>query len=244
MSTTTTQQTGNRKKRLFIFRVFALLLTIMFVGITSSEFIPAWILGDPAMSIHLWHIAELLALLSILLGGTLLSLLHRPEEKPLLAQFFVLSMIAASIALMPFDIRTGVLPIILVLFIAAFPDFRALLSFPRQGPISIPLLVVSFLMAWLLAPTAYHELQWQIIGMTTHDPHAQELHWIGSVLLMGLLVLGGILSATRRPGWEVLGIIVGITYCYLGVTAMIIQDGYAGSWSGGYGLIAIIAGGW
>lgn len=244
MSTMKTIQANNRKKRLLIFRVLAILLTVLLVAVTGSEFIPAWVLGDPGMSIHLWHIAELLALLSILLGGTLLSLLHKPEEKSLLAQFFVLSMIVASIALMPFEIRTGVLLLIMVLFIAAFPNFRALLSFSRQGPISISLLVISFLMALLLTPTAYHELQWQILGMTMHDPHAMEIHWIGSALLMGLLVLGGILAATRRPGWKMLGIIVGITYSYLGVTAMMIQDSYAGSWSGGYGLIAILAGGW
>ncbi len=80
--------------------------------------------------------------------------------------------------------------------------------------------------------------------MSEGDAHALVLHWIGSVLLMALLVLAGVLSATRRPGWEALGIITGVTYCFLGVTAMILQDAYAGSWSGGLGLIAIIAGVW
>ena len=195
------------------------------MAVAGAEYIQAWVLRDPAESVHLWHIAELVALLGILLGGTLLSLMHRPQDKPLLAQFFVISMVLCAIGIMPFEIKAG-----------------ALLSFSRQGPISLSLLWFSLLLAFFLAPIAWRELQWQIIGMSEGDIHALVLHWIGSVLLMALLVLAGVLSATRRPGWEALGIITGVTYCFLGV--MILQDAYAGSWSGGLGLIAIIAGVW
>jgi hypothetical protein len=214
------------------------------VAVAGAEYIQAWVLRDPAESVHLWHIAELVALLGILLGGTLLSLMHRPQDKPLLAQFFVISMVLCAIGIMPFQIKAAALLIIMVLFIAAYPRFRALLSFSRQGPISLSLLWFSLLLTFLLAPIAWRELQWQIIGMAEGDTHALVLHWIGSVLLMVLLVLAGVLSATKRPGWHVLGIITGATYCYLGVTAMILQDAYAGSWSGGLGLITIIAGVW
>ncbi len=244
MFTMKTPRASGSNRRLLIFRIVAVIIALLFVAVAGSEFIPAWIMGNPAMSIHLWHIAELLALLGILLGGTLLALLHRPQGQPLLAQFFVLSMIISSIALMPFEIKAGALLIIMVLFSAAFPRFRTLLRFPRQGPISYPLLALSLLLAWMLAPIAYREIQWQIIGMVTGDVHALELHWIGSALLMGLLVLAGILTATRVYGWKELGIITGVTYCYLGVTGMMLQASYPGSWSGGYGLIAIIAGFW
>jgi hypothetical protein len=61
---------------------------------------------------------------------------------------------------------------------------------------------------------------------------------------MVLLIFSGVLSSTRRPGWKELCIITGIAYCFLGVIAMTLQDGYAGSWSGGGGLFAIIAGVW
>lgn len=244
MFATKTQQVSSRNWRLLIFRFVAALITLVFVAVAGAEYIQAWVLRDPAESVHLWHIAELVALLGILLGGTLLSLMHRPQDKPLLAQFFVISMVLCAIGIMPFEIKAGALLIIMVLFIAAFPRFRALLSFSRQGPISLSLLWFSLLLAFFLAPIAWRELQWQIIGMSEGDTHALALHWIGSVLLMALLVLAGVLSATRRPGWEALGIITGVTYCFLGVTAMILQDAYAGSWSGGLGLIAIIAGVW
>jgi hypothetical protein len=239
-----TKSQRGRNWRLLSFRFVAALITLAFVAIAGAEFIQAWVLRDPAESVHLWHIAELVALIGILLGGTLLSLMHKPQDKPLLAQFFVISMILCSIGIMPFEIKAGALLIIMVLFLATYPSFRALLSFSRQGPFSLSLLWFSLLLTFLLAPIAWRELQWQIIGMAERDAHALALHWIGSVMLIVLLVLAGLLSATRRPGWHVLGIITGITYSYLGVTAMILQDSFAGSWSGGYGLITIIAGVW
>ena len=239
---TSASASSGRNWRLGIFRSFATLIALAFMAVSGTEFVQAWILGDPAESIHLWHIAELVALLSILLAGTLFSLLHRPEEKPLLAQFFVLSMGISAIGIMPFEIKAGVLLLIMVLFLTAYPRFRTLLNNRRQGPISWPLLVASLLLTVMLAPRAYQEIQWQILGMAEKDIHALDLHWIGSAVLMILLWLSGILAATRIAGWKELSIITGATYCYLGVTAMFLQDGYAGSWSGGYGLIAITAG--
>ncbi len=63
---------------------------------STFEFIPAWILQDPAESIHLWHIAELTALAGILLAGVMLGLVRRPEEKPLLAQFVGAALLGAA----------------------------------------------------------------------------------------------------------------------------------------------------
>ena len=239
---TSASASSGRNWRLGLFRSVATVVALAFMAVSGSEFVKAWILGDPAESIHLWHIAELVALLSILLGGTLFSLLHQPEEKPLLAQFFVLSMGISAIGIMPFEIKAGVLLLIMVLFLATYPRFRILLNSRPQGPISWTLLVASLLLTVMLAPRAYQEIQWQIIGMVEKDIHALDLHWIGSAVLMILLFLSGILSATRIAGWKELSIITGATYCYLGVTAMFLQDGYAGSWSGGYGFIAITAG--
>jgi hypothetical protein len=149
-----------------------------------------------------------------------------------------------AVGVMFFEIKAAALFIVLGLFIALYPDTRALLSFSREGRISKPLLGLTVLLALFLAPIAVKEIQWQIMGMTENDAHALLLHWIGSALLMVLLVLAGELTSMKRPGWKQLGIITGLTYCFLGVIAMILQSGYAGSWGGGGGLFAIIAGVW
>src|SRR5579862_4502562 len=45
-------------------------------------------------AVHRWHQSELLALAVIVLGGTLMAMLWKPLLKPLLAQFFVISIVA------------------------------------------------------------------------------------------------------------------------------------------------------
>jgi len=227
-------------------RGFSLLLSLFALALFAAggfEFFNAWILREPDQVPHLWHISELVGL-AILLGGTLLALLRQPEKKPLLAQFLVLGLSILAVGVMFFDTKAAALFIVIGLFIALYPDTRALLSFSREGRISLPLLGLTVLMALFLAPVAVKEIQWQIMGMTENDMHALLLHWIGSALLMILLVLAGELTSMKRSGWKQLGIITGVTYCFLGVIAMILQSDYAGSWGGGGGLFAIIAGVW
>jgi hypothetical protein len=223
--------------------VTAVLASVMLIAGTF-EFIPAWILGDPVENIHLWHIAELFALAAIFLGGMLLALLREPQEKPLLAQFLVLSAVILAVGIIPFDVKASVLLLVAALFALAYPDTRALLSFSCEGRVSIPILGLTLLISLFMVPAAIRELQWQIAGMAEGDVHAQALHWLGSALLMILLLLAGLLTSTRRPGWKQLGLITGVVYCFLGVIAIILQDGYAGSWSGGGGFFAAIAGVW
>ena len=174
----------------------------------------------------------------------MLTLLRQPEKKPLLAQFLVLALSILAVGVMFFEIRAAALFIVIGLFITLYPDSRALLSFSREGRISLPILGLTVLMALFLAPVAVREIQWQIMGMTEGDMHALLLHWIGSALLMILLVLAGELTSMKRAGWKQLGIITGVTYCFLGVIAMILQSDYAGSWGGAGGLFAVIAGVW
>jgi uncharacterized membrane protein YebE (DUF533 family) len=61
-----------------------------------------------------------------------------------------------------------------------------------------------------------------------------------------MLVIGGVLTAAKRPGWRVLGNLIGISFLYLGATALLVP-GNAGSWGivgavlgilGGLGFIA------
>ena len=227
------------RSRVFTFLTVFLSIALLIAG--TFEFIPAWILKDPADSIHLWHIAELTAI-AILLGGVMFGLVRKSAEKPLLAQFIVMSFIILALGIAPFSIPAlGLLPLA-ALLVLTYPKPRALFSFSLQGRISIALLAITVPLAVILIPIIQQEIHYQIIGMTENDAHAQLLHWIGSALLYVLLLLAGVLASTKRPGWKRLGIITGLTYCFLGVIGLIVPGYAAGAWSEAGGLFALFFG--
>ncbi len=256
MFTTKTHQIDMKKLRPRIFTLLAAILAVVLLIAGTFEFIPAWILRDPADDIHLWHIAELAALATLFLGGVMLALLRRPKEKPLLAQFFLLSVVILVVGIMPFNIDALILGVgtmslnaisfgllfLAGLFALAYPDPRALLNFSQKGrKISVALLVLTLIFAVFLDPVINKEIYYQILGMANSDAHALQYHWIGSALLMVLLIVAGLLASTKRPGWKILGFITGEVYIYLGVITMIIPS-YAGSWGEASGLFAIFGG--
>ena len=242
MITIETHHMNVQKWRSKAFTFLTVFLSIVLLIAGTFEFIPAWILRDPADSIHLWHIAELTALSAILLGGVMFGLVRKSEEKPLLTQFIVLSIIILAIGLIPFDIRlVGLLPLA-GLLVLTYPKPRALFSFSHQGRISIALLAITIPLAVILIPIIQQEIHYQIIGMAENDAHALLFHWIGSALLYVLLIVAGVLASTKRPGWMRLGIVTGLTYCFLGVIGLI-APGYAtGAWSEAGGLFALFFG--
>ena len=111
----------------------------------------------------------------------------------------------------------------------------------RQEVPSYPLLAITVIAAIFLAPILARELNYQILGMTQHDVHALNYHWLTSVGLTLLLILGGSLAATKQPGWKVLACIIGIAFLYLGSVAILLP-GYAGSWGTIGGILAILGG--
>jgi hypothetical protein len=217
-----------------VFTFLAVFLSIVLLVAGTFEFIPAWILRNPPDAIHLWHIAELTALSAILLGGVMFGLVRKAEEKPLLAQFIVMSVIILAVGLTPFDIRLVGLLVLAGLLILAYPRPRALLSFSHKGRISAALLAITLLLAVILDPIIQQEIRYQIIGMAEHDAHALLFHWIGSALLYVLLIL----ASTKRLGWKRLAIVTGITYIFLGWIALIVPGYAAGAWSQACGLFA------
>src|SRR3989440_11775867 len=111
MVTMNEKSVSSNKSRAEAFALFAGFLSVVLLIAGTFEFIPAWILRDAADGIHLWHIAELSALAALLLGGVMLALIRRPQEKLLLAQFFLLSLIILAIGFIPFCIAALVLRI-------------------------------------------------------------------------------------------------------------------------------------
>src|SRR5438093_62790 len=100
-------------------------------------------------------------------------------------------------------------------------DWRTIVFVVLTGLFGLLVVVRAFpdlLAALLLAPYAWRSLIWQFAGVG--GEHAAQFHWIESVIISIVLVLAGVLAATKRPGWRALGIIVGLAFVYLGAAAL------------------------
>ncbi len=247
MSASALPQSEVKKWHVILFAIVAGLLTLlMLFGGVRDLLLFSGQSGFPSI-IHRWHEAQSGVLTVIVFGGSLLALLWRPLSKPLLMQFMILAIAIFCIA---FATVTGVgfnlivLPVgavLVAILVAAYPKPRNLLSVSRGASLSYPLLAITVIAAIFLAPVMARELNYQMLGMTEHDVHAMNYHWLTSVVLALLLLLAGVLAATRQPGWYVLGFIAGIAFLYLGSMALVLTE-YAGSWGTTGGVLGILGG--
>ena len=190
--------------------------------------------------IHRLHEAHWGVIHGLLYGGCLIALLRKPREQPLLVQFFVAAVLIEAAGYGLVGSLDPMPLVILAIVLAAYPAPRALVSVSRQGPMSLPLLGLSVLAAGLLLPDVGRLVHLQLAGLG--GEHATENHWILTAMLELMLITGGLLAATRRPGWQALGIIVGLAFVYLGVASISLPY-YAGSWNLWGGALATV-GGW
>jgi len=206
--------------------------------------------GSPDYPIQLmrWHGAEHGALLGVLFTGALVGLLWRARLRSMLVQFYVLGHLALVAGFLPF--RPASTPaaqmiaftievfVALALMCTLYPGSRKLLSF--NGAAASPRLVAAAIVsAVVMVPYAVQHLQWQLAGVG--GASATESRWIESVILAACLVLASAMTATRRPGWQALGIITSLAYIYLGAAAIAVPD-QPGSWGIPGGAAAIAAG--
>jgi hypothetical protein len=242
---TATKAQPHSQRRAVVFVVAAGIVVVVLLAISAQSALWPWVQPSGATPdfhpvIHRWHGAQLAALSGILLGGSLLALLWHPRRNPLLLLYLALGTVIIVAVLAPFAGPVTFLALIPVgLLVAAYPAPRALLHAPREGHASPPLVVLSLLAATILAQVTWQALVWQITAPLTE--HARHFHWLGAVALALLLVLAGLLAATKRPGWEPLGILTGVTYLYLGLAAVAVPD-LPGSWGIAGGSLALLAG--
>ncbi len=189
---------------------------------------------------HRWHGAEFAALLTVMLGGSLLALLWRPARHPLLAQYLLacgaliaalLEMFAGPLALL------GGIPF--ALLAALYPDRAALFDIHLRERWSRASSVLTVAASVMLIQPTYIALSYQILY--PNSEHAEHYHWVAAAGLALALSLGGLLAATRRPGWRILAALTGVAYTYLGLAA-IAAPTHAGSWGVIGGVLAVVAG--
>jgi hypothetical protein len=191
---------------------------------------------EPAL--QRWYDARWGACAGILLIGSLLALLWRPDARPLLLQFLVLAGAAASAIGLSFDPYAGVLRIAAIaLLVGIYPRRELLTHFSQPNRLSRPLLALSLTSAALLALDAWLSMQLAPGGTRAIDRPATE-----AIVLAAALALSGLLAATKRPGWQALGLLSGAALIYLGLAAAKLPA-QPGAW-GGTGAALATLGGW
>ena len=247
MATAAVSEAQRRDWRLIIWRVVAVLGALFFLVLMPGliALLEPWVLVAPdgpgyTAEIHRFHEAHWAVINAVLFGGCLLALLRKPREQPLLVQFFVVAVLIDAIGFALTESLDPMAFVILAIVIAAYPAPRALLGVSREGPVSVALLGLSVLAAALLLPEVGRLVHLQFADLVSE--HATQHHWILTAVLEVMLLVGGVLAATRRPGWKALGIIVGLAFLYLGVASISLPY-YAGSWNVWGGALATV-GGW
>jgi hypothetical protein len=195
-----------------------------------------------------WHGAEHGVLLGILFTGALIGLLWRARQRPLLLQFYVLGHLALIAGFLPFR-PASTPPAQMIVFsievlittavmCALYPESRQLFSFSGANP--TPRLVSAALATTvIMVPLGLQRLLWQLGGIG--GASASESRWAESVILAACLILASAMTATRRPGWQALGVITSLAYIYLGVAAIAVPD-QPGSWGIAGGIASIAEG--
>jgi hypothetical protein len=171
-----------------------------------------------------WYAVERSVYAGILITGSLLALLWQPRGQALLLQFLLLAGAVLAIFSAPFDRLTSSLQIIAIALLAlAHPSHAALAKLFQPSPFSWPLLALSLLVAAVLALDIGHAPQ-ALVAPQMHDQHT-----LTAGMLAITLALAGLLAATKRPGWHILGLLTGAALIYLGLVAARLP-GLPGSW--------------
>ena len=220
-----------RDWRMIVFRILAVLVALWFM--TNFRLIPEpWITdGDPEF--QRWSDAMTVAI-AILTVGSLLAVIWRPRAMPLPLQYLAIATVLAVIEVAPFEgpyIFFVVIPLVLV--IAAYPEPRALMSLSPENSISRPLLTLGLLATVLLVPGLWLAFSRELQGVSGD--------WITNFEHTVSLLLAGLLTSTKRPGWRVLGILTGAAFLYLGAAALVVPDA-PGSWGAAGGILALLCG--
>lgn len=205
--------------RMMLFRILVVLIAVGLFVVDGISVVAPWVdlseYGAPAYAAasQRWHDARWGAYAGILCTGSLLALLWRPRAQPLLLQFLLSSEIASAAIKAPFAPFQSLLHIALVALLAiSYPDRATLLQFAPLERLSRPLLALSLIGTALLAIDIWRSLP---VDLAVSGGHLLAQHAIEA----SALALAGLLAATRRPGWQALGVLAGAALIYLGLAA-------------------------
>jgi hypothetical protein len=249
MATTTTIQATKRWHwRTIAYSILAGLIALqsLIVGLFIIAPSPWQPLNPDTPWLMKWHNAHSAMGVGVLIGILLLATLWRPQNKAGLLQVFLVESIVLGpvIALLRipyfgFEPSSWVMYALMALLIILSPSRSQLFSLKGGGPTSKSLLILTIAAGLLLLPDLWQNLQWQITGFGG-DP-AHRYFWLETIFFNLILIGGGFLTAIKRPGWRVLGILLGIIYLYFGIVAITIPN-ETGSWGTVGGILSLLGG--
>jgi hypothetical protein len=173
------------------------------------------------------------------MGAALLFLAWRPSHAPLVLQWLALAVIVFLAANVPFVgpfLVVIAIPVLLVL--AAYPQPRVLLQAPWAEGVNLPRLVLGIAVAVFLLPDAARSLLAQIQGA---DELARNYDWASNTEHLINTALAAVLASMRRPGAQVLAMMVAAVLTFMGAAAITVPAN-PGSWGTVGGSLAIAAG--
>jgi len=203
-------------------------------GCSSDSFVP---------DAYRWLAASHGALLAILFGGSLIALLRRPFEKPMLLHFYavghlvflaVLAITATEMAVQKAFMFVMFLLILVILY-AFYHNRTAAVRLGPSGGYNRTLLAMTAVAAAILLPVAVHA------GIQQTAETAEQFRWGEHAAMLVTLLYGGVLASSRRPGSFALGLIVSIVYVYLGASALAVPE-HPGSWGIAGGIASMVYG--
>lgn len=235
------------------FVVFAVIFALFgfFILEGAREALEPWIPSDcegcsdelVVPDAYRWLAASHGALLAFLFGGTLIAMLRQPFGKPILLHFYAVghliflltfSVTAPQLALK--KIFVFVIFLLTVSILYAFYHNRASAIRLGSSPgYARPLLVLTVIAAVVLVPAAIYA------GIQQWAETEDQFRWGEHAAMLLALLYAGFLASSRRAGSLALGIIVGITYIYLGASALAVPD-HPGSWGIAGGVASLVYG--
>ncbi|MFC5470964.1 hypothetical protein ACFPPD_19945 [Cohnella suwonensis] len=234
-------QPGRWKRIGFV--VAAVLFTLFgFVVLEGAiEAMAPWIPVSNMPDSHSWLAASHGTLLAFLFGGSLIAMLRRPFEKPMLLHFYA---VGHLIFLATFAITAPKLALEKAfVFVMFFLVLSVLYSFYHNRALAVrlessagysrPLVWLTVVAAVILLPVAIHACIQQF------SETGEYFRWGEHGAMLLALIYAGFLTASQRPGSLALGVIVSMTYAYLGAAALAVPE-HPGSWGIAGGLASLV----
>ncbi|SDE12412.1 hypothetical protein SAMN02799630_04770 [Paenibacillus sp. UNCCL117] len=241
-----------RWKRIgFVFVALVFILADFFILQGATEAIEPWVPSDCGgcsgetflPDAYRWLAASHGALLAILFGGSLIALLRRPFEKPMLLYFYaaghlaflvVFAVTAPKMALEKVFIFVMFLLILTILY-TFFHNRASAIRLGPSGGYNRPLLGLTAAAALVLLPVVVQAAIQQVAETE------EQFRWGEHAAMLITLLFGGVLASSRRPGALALALIVSLVYVYLGASALAVPD-HPGSWGVAGGIASFVFG--
>jgi len=225
-----------------LFRIFAFLFAvgglIVLEGLTEG--LEPWIRSALAFDPHpeelRFHGAVHGALIGVLFGGSLFILLWKPLTKPLLARFYIIghliflgTLVATgpAFALTRFSVFV-IFGIILAVLYFSYGNRREIIRPSEPVRRDRLLFVLSFVALLGLLPFLVNGA----IGQFQETE--EQFRWGEGTALALTLIYGSFMASTGRQGSGALGVLLGLTFIYMGAAALALPDHEAswGVWGG------------